>query len=251
MVSAAFETAFAQVPGPDMHAQWDQVTSTLEDRFPRAGDLMVGSKEEVLAFTAFPSEHWRQIWSANPLERLNKELKRRCRVVGTYPNEASVIRLGGAVLLDVHDEWWLPNGGTSRRPLWPSSTPLDNHRVATSELTPAGWSSPRIACSVPTSRRDATFGCDAPVLGQCRYGLIRTPLGGVMAHAGSDQSETGRSVRVRHAQQGCPAATHPRRSVPLGQERQAEDDGRIGYSAAERPLATPEHRATGLYQGRS
>jgi transposase-like protein len=67
MVSAAFETAFAQVPGPDMHAQWDQVTSTLEDRFPRAGDLMVGSKEEVLAFTAFPSEHWRQIWSANPL----------------------------------------------------------------------------------------------------------------------------------------------------------------------------------------
>ena len=56
---------------------------------------MTGAKEEVLAFTAFPTEHWRQIWSTNPLERLNKELKRRCRVVGIFPNEASVIRLGG------------------------------------------------------------------------------------------------------------------------------------------------------------
>ena len=64
---------------------------------------MVGAKEEVLAFTAFPSEHWRQIWSTNPLERLNKELKRRCRVVGIFPNESSVIR--GAVLLDMHDDW--------------------------------------------------------------------------------------------------------------------------------------------------
>ena len=105
MVSAAFKTVFAQVSGEDMHAQWDQVTATLEDRFPKAAALMVGAKEEVLAFTAFPTEHWRQIWSTNPLERLNKELKRRCRVVGIFPNEASVIRLGGAVLLDVHDEW--------------------------------------------------------------------------------------------------------------------------------------------------
>jgi putative transposase len=105
MVSAAFKTVFAQVSGADMHTQWDQVASTLADRFPKAAALMEGAKEEVLAFTAFPSEHWRQIWSTNPLERLNKELKRRCRVVGIFPNEASVIRLGGAVLLDVHDEW--------------------------------------------------------------------------------------------------------------------------------------------------
>jgi len=139
MVSAAFKTVFAQVSGPDMHAQWDQVTATLEDRFPKAAALMVGAKEEVLAFTAFPTEHWRQIWSTNPLERLNKELKRRCRVVGIFPNEASVIRLGGAVLLDVHDEWV----SAERRYFSEASmaklyTVVDNDNAATGELTPAG-----------------------------------------------------------------------------------------------------------------
>jgi len=102
MVSAAFKTVFAQVSATEIHAQFDQVEHMLEDRFPRAAGLMREAKEEVLAFSAFPFEHWRQIWSTNPLERLDKELKRRCRVVGIFPNEASVIRLGGAVLLDVH-----------------------------------------------------------------------------------------------------------------------------------------------------
>ena len=139
MVSAAFKTVFAQVSGPDMHAQWDQVTATLEGRFPKAAALMVGAKEEVLAFTAFPTEHWRQIWSTNPLERLNKELKRRCRVVGIFPNEASVIRLGGAVLLDVHDEWV----SAERRYFSEASmaklyTVVDNDNATTGELTPAG-----------------------------------------------------------------------------------------------------------------
>ncbi len=105
MVSAAFKTVFAQVSPTEIHTQFDQVEHMIEDRFPRAAGLMREAKEEVLAFSSFPSEHWRQIWSTNPLERLNKELKRRCRVVGIFPNEASVIRLGGAVLLDVHDEW--------------------------------------------------------------------------------------------------------------------------------------------------
>jgi putative transposase len=139
MVSAAFKTVFAQVSGPDMHAQWDQVTATLEDRFPRAAALMTGAKEEVLAFTGFPAEHWRQIWSTNPLERLNKELKRRCRVVGIFPNQASVIRLGGAVLLDVHDEWV----ATERRYFSEASMAklyavVDNDQATTGELTPIG-----------------------------------------------------------------------------------------------------------------
>ena len=63
------------------------------------------AKVEVLAFSAFPRAHWSKIWSTNPLERVNKEIKRRARVVGIFPNAAGVIRLVGAVLIDMHDEW--------------------------------------------------------------------------------------------------------------------------------------------------
>ena len=105
MVAAVFRTIFAQ-PDPDsMATTWDQVRDQLADRFPKIGPLMDEAKAEVLAFNAFPRAHWRKIWSTNPLERLNKEIKRRSRVVGIFPNEAAVIRLVGAVLADTHDEW--------------------------------------------------------------------------------------------------------------------------------------------------
>jgi transposase-like protein len=105
MVAAVFRTIFAQ-PDPDTVAStWDHVRDQLGDRFPKIAVLMDDAKTEVLAFTSFPRAHWTKIWSTNPLERLNKEVKRRARVVGIFPNEASVIRLVGAVLADVHDEW--------------------------------------------------------------------------------------------------------------------------------------------------
>jgi putative transposase len=105
MVAAVFRTIFAQ-PDPDtVSTTWDQVRDQLADRFPKIGPLMDDAKAEVLAFTGFPRSHWTKVWSTNPLERLNKEVKRRARVVGIFPNEASVIRLVGAVLADVHDEW--------------------------------------------------------------------------------------------------------------------------------------------------
>ena len=105
MVAAAFRTIFAQVNPDEIAAQWDHVRAMLTERFEKAARLMDGAKDEVLAFVDFPRAHWRQLWSTNPLERLNKELTRRCRVVGIFPNEAAVLRLAGAVAADIHDEW--------------------------------------------------------------------------------------------------------------------------------------------------
>jgi putative transposase len=105
MVAAVFRTIFAQPDPATVASTWDQVRDQLADRFPKIGLLMDDAKAEVLAFSAFPRAHWTKVWSTNPLERLNKEVKRRARVVGIFPNEAAVIRLVGAVLADVHDEW--------------------------------------------------------------------------------------------------------------------------------------------------
>jgi putative transposase len=105
MVAAVFRTAFAQPDAEAASQAWDQVRDQLAATFPKIGPLMDDAKTEVLAFTAFPRSHWTKIWSTNPIERLNREIKRRARVVGIFPNEASVIRLVGAVLNDAHDEW--------------------------------------------------------------------------------------------------------------------------------------------------
>jgi transposase-like protein len=105
MVAAVFRTIFAQPTPQAVAATWDQVRDQLARSFPKIGPLMDDAKTEVLAFTAFPRAHWSKIWSTNPLERVNKEIKRRARVVGIFPNDAAVIRLVGAVLADMHDEW--------------------------------------------------------------------------------------------------------------------------------------------------
>jgi transposase-like protein len=105
MVGATIRTVFTQPDAAGTREQWDRVAESFRGRFDRVADLMDQAKEDVLAYLAFPHAHWRQVWSTNPLERLNRELGRRTDVVGIFPNEAALIRLAGAVLAEQHDEW--------------------------------------------------------------------------------------------------------------------------------------------------
>jgi len=104
-VSTLVRTIFEQ-PGPDsVRAQHAQVVAALEAKFPAAAAHLDDAREDILAFTAFPREVWRQIWSNNPQERLNKEIRRRTDVVGIFPSRDAIIRLVGAVLAEQDDEW--------------------------------------------------------------------------------------------------------------------------------------------------
>jgi putative transposase len=105
MVAALVRTIFFQADLETTRARLREVVAGFEDRFPKAAALLAEAEYDVTAYAAFPRTHWRKIWSTNPLERVNKEIKRRTNVVGVFPNDASVIRLVGAVLAEVHDDW--------------------------------------------------------------------------------------------------------------------------------------------------
>ena len=105
MVLAAVRTIFAQPDAASVKEQLGEIADKLTPRFPAVAEMLIEAAADVTAFTAFPLAHWRKIWSTNPLERVNKEVKRRTDVVGIFPNEAAVTRLAGAILLEIHDEW--------------------------------------------------------------------------------------------------------------------------------------------------
>jgi putative transposase len=105
MVGATIRTVFAQPDLGSAREQWRRVSDGFRHRFARLSELMEEAEEDLLAYASFPQEHWQKIWSNNPLERVNKEVKRRTNVVGIFPNEAAVIRLVGSVLCEQHDEW--------------------------------------------------------------------------------------------------------------------------------------------------
>jgi putative transposase len=104
-VATQVRTIFDQADADAVHTQFDRVVTALADKYPDAAEHLDAARAELLAFTAYPREIWRQIWSNNPQERLNKEIRRRTDVVGIFPGRPALIRLVGAVLAEQNDEW--------------------------------------------------------------------------------------------------------------------------------------------------
>ncbi len=105
MVAATIRTIFAQPGQAEVRAHVDLVAQMLTDKFPAVAQMLLDAKADLTAFADFPHAHWRKIWSTNPLERLNREVKRRTDVVGIFPNPAALLRLSSCVLIEAHDEW--------------------------------------------------------------------------------------------------------------------------------------------------
>ena len=104
-VATMVRTIYQQPSAEEVWAQHGRVVEQLSERFPEAAALLADAEADILAFTGFPMAHWRQVWSNNPQERLNKEIRRRTDVVGIFPNRQAIVRLVGAVLAEQHDEW--------------------------------------------------------------------------------------------------------------------------------------------------
>ncbi len=104
-VKALLHSVYDQPDAESVHAQFDRVLDTLAEKLPKVAEHLDAARGDVLAFTGFPKAIWRQVWSNNPQERLNREIRRRTDVVGIFPDRNSLIRLVGAVLAEQHDEW--------------------------------------------------------------------------------------------------------------------------------------------------
>jgi len=136
LVAAAIRTSFAQPDATHVHDQLEVIAGMLGRQFPKLETMLRDAAEDLLAFTSFPPSHGKKLWSTNPLERLNKEVKRRTDVVGVFPNPEALLRLAGAVLVEAHDEWQV----SDRRDLSEASMALLAHapkEVAPAQLMPA------------------------------------------------------------------------------------------------------------------
>ena len=141
-VRALLHSVYDQPDAASVHAQFDRVLDALADKLPRVAEHLEQARADVLAFTAFPKEVWRQIWSNNPSERLNREIRRRTDVVGIFPDRDALIRLVGAVLAEQHDDWiegrrYLGLDVLARCRLRPVSTDDTAQEVTTQTTIPA------------------------------------------------------------------------------------------------------------------
>ena len=116
-VATMVRSIYQQPSAQEVRIQHEKVVEQLAERFPEAATMLDEARADILAFTHFPMEHWKKIWSNNPQERLNKEIRRRTDVVGIFPNRSAAMRLVGAVLAEQNDEWIV-----GRRYLTPAST---------------------------------------------------------------------------------------------------------------------------------
>jgi transposase-like protein len=140
MVAAAIRTIFAQPDAAHVREQLGVIAGMLGRQFPTVEALLRDGEPELLAFAAFPVSHWKKIWSTNPLERLNKEIKRRTDVVGVFPNPPALLRLAGAVLVEAHDEWQVSDRRYLSEGSMAALTTTNTNRqeaVAQPELIPA------------------------------------------------------------------------------------------------------------------
>lgn len=172
MVASIIRTVFAQPDREHVHAQFDENVRMLTRSHPKVADMLEAARDDLLAFTAFPFPHWRQIWSTNPLERTNRKVERRTDPVGKFPNPAALLRLAGHVLIEQHDEW----GGAARRYFSERSMALllaEPVELAIPELTAAkSQQRTRTMSRKPTTQRNVTRG-HSPTLPRPIQAIVR------------------------------------------------------------------------------
>ncbi|WP_411143448.1 IS256 family transposase [Streptomyces sp. x-80] len=140
MVAATIRTIFAQPAADLVRTQLDTVADMLGTQFPKVKAMLIEAKDDLTAFAVFPDRHWKKIQSTNPLERLNREVKRRTDVVQVFPNDAALLRLVTAVLFELHDEWiafprrYLPEGSMDQ--IYPTERPESAPALPNTTNTP-------------------------------------------------------------------------------------------------------------------